>query len=89
MASDVVVTCDIVMPLIRRVELWIELKLVVGDIAVSFGGSIDGTKLDSGLNISSSELWECFIKSEVELLSARFVVDRNGGDMEDDAENGS
>lgn len=77
------------MPLIRRVEPWIELKLVVGDVAASFGGSIDGMKLDNGLNISSSELWECFMKSEVELLSARFVVDRNGGDMEDDAENGS
>lgn len=68
-----------------------ELKLVVGEIAVGFGATIVGTKcekLDNGLKISSSELCDNFIKSDVESL-VRFVADRKGGDMDDDAEKGS
>lgn len=46
-------------------------------------------KLDNGLKISSSELCESFITSEVEPRLFPLAADKNGGEMEDEAENGS
>lgn len=62
---------------------------------VSFSGTVEGTKWEkleheSGLKISSSELCDNFMKSEVEpLLLVLLMVDKNGGEMDDDAEKGS
>lgn len=85
LAREAVDTCDVLIPVIRR----------SGDVAVGIeekcNGRVEGVKGGrfSGEKILSSEWSEKVFRSYVKSLFACLIVDVKGGDIDDEAENGS
>lgn len=85
LASDAVDTCDVLMPAKRRSG-----EEAVG-IEEKCSGMVEGVKGGrfSGEKSLSSEWSDKAFKSYVKSLFACLIVDVKGGDIEDEAENGS
>lgn len=86
LASEAVDTCDVLIPPAKRIS-----GEVTFGIEEKCNGKVEGVKGGrfSGEKILSSEWSEKVFRSYVKSLFACLIVDVKGGDIEDEAENGS